>query len=284
MNLIEQYRDIPITSESLNASYELFLKSIDDLSVARLKSIDIIFNVLKHQFADQGFELTELECVSPTVKIKRNQFGFYVDETRSLNSKEEYKNYEYGKKFFKKHEDEFKRLNQLLTEKEIIMRGCYKIKNETEESLYKLAKSLGYCTIRDALLYEMEPKHPSDEYKRLLTLLELCDSNKVHDFRPIINQALDMLRKYFKKDITLEIKRLKDKYDMTFDNSYGILLIDKKLGEMNMLYYFDGIKITKISYEKYLDEDNPYLEIYMRIILKCLKREMSLNSKMHEKK
>lgn len=283
MNLIEQYRDIPVSDE-LNEDYQLFLDSIDDLSVARLKAIDTVFNVLKHRFADEGFLLTEVSCVSATVRIKRNQFGFYVDETKSLNSKDEYSNYMFGKKFLEGHADDFKRLNQLLVEKEIIMRGSYKIKEGTEEELYHLAKSLGYGVVRDGLLFESEPTHPSEEYIKIQVLLDLCNSNKVHDYKPIMEQALDMLRRYFKKDITLGIKRIDDKYDMSFDNTYGILLIDKKLGEMSMLYFFDGLKVLKVSYDKYIDEFNPYLEIYMRIILKCLKKEKALkDEKMREK-
>ena len=258
-------------------SYELFLTHIDELSVKRLRSIDIAVDVIRHQFLEEGFVLSEIDCVSPLILLRRNQFGFYVDETKSLNSKEEFKNYLFGKEFLEKNKDVFKRLNQLLVEKEIIMRGSYNIVKGRIDEVNQLAIDAGYGVIRDKTLFESDPVHPSDEYVNLQILLDLVNTEGIKSYNMIIDKALNRLRECLSDDITLEIKRLDDTYGKDFDHTYGILLVDKNLGELFMLYYSDGMSVKKITYDKYIKVKNPYLDIYMRIILKCLQKELLLN-------
>jgi hypothetical protein len=81
----------------------------------------------------------------------------------------------------------------------------------------------------------------------------------------------------FNEFCSIEIKRLSDTYDVDYDHTYGIMLVDQNLGERFMIYYSDGVGVRKSSFEKYLVNNNPYLIIYMRIILKCLQKELSLN-------
>lgn len=256
-------------------SYELFLSCIDELSQQRLRAIDMAVDIIRAEFLEEGFTLTETECYSPVVRLKRNQYGFYVDETKSLNSKEEYRNYLYGKEFLNNNKEIFKRLNQLLMEKEIIMRGSYNIVKGKTDELNELVKSLGYGVIRDRVIFEELPDHPSDEHIQLEILLDLANSDDVKSYNKIVEKAMKRLTECFSDDVSLEIKRLDDTYDRDFDHTFGILLVDKVLGDVSMLYYSDGITVRKSTYDKYLKVENPYLDIYMRIILKCLQKELS---------
>ena len=256
--------------------YELFLSHIDELSQKRLRALDMALDVIKHQFAEEGFILTEVDCVSPLITLKRNQYGFYVDETKSLNSKEEFKNYLFGKEFLEKNKDVFRRVNQLILEKEIIMRGSYNIVNGKSEDVNNIALALGYCSVRDKEIFEEEPVHPTEEYVQLQILLDLVNNGNLKSFDKVINKAMNKLTQYFSEDVTLEIKRLDDKFDRDIDHTFGVMLVDKVLGETFMLYYSDGIRVKKATYDKYLVVDNPYVDIYLRIILRCLQKELLL--------
>lgn len=261
-------------SNGEESSYDLFLKYVDDLTRERLNSIEMALGIHKEELLEQGFMLSELECVSRDIVLKRNQNGFYVDERNALNSKSEYQAYLDGIEFLKKNKERFKLIHNYLLEKEIIMEGSYKAVKCDALKLDKLAKSLGYGIARDRLLFEEEPVHPSEEFKETKFLLDLCNNEDVSNYRGIINKALKKITDHFSEDVTLTIKKLDDTYNTDFDNTYGIMMIDKNFGEMSMLYYSDGLSVSKATYEKYLVSNSPYLEIYMRIIVKCLKKEL----------
>lgn len=267
------------TNDTEQPSYDTFLKYVDDLTRERLKSIDMALGVQRNKLLEQGYMLSELECVSNNVVLKRNQNGFYVVEENALNSKNEYQAYLEGLEFLKKNKDTFKLIHTYLLEKEIIMEGSYKAIKCDPIKLDKLAKSLGYGIARDRMLFEEEPVHPSEEFKETKFLLDLCNNEDVVDYRGIINKALKFITSHFSEDVSLSIKRIDDIYDTDFDNTFGIMMIDKKFGEMSMLYYSDGLSINKATYEKYVIRTSPYLEIYMRIIVKCLKKEMQNKEK-----
>ena len=81
------------------------------------------------------------------------------------------------------------------------------------------------------------------------------------------------MNKYFAKGIRLEPKMIGVKYkDYEETKSYGVFLIDEKLGETKLVYEIFNGEITKQKYSNYLIDDNPYLDIYMRIIAKAIKR------------
>ena len=172
--------------------------------------------------------------------------------------------------------DEIKLIEEVL-EKEIIMRGSYNIVKGRIDEVNQLAIDAGYGVVRDKTLFESDPVHPSDEYVNLQILLDLVNTEGIKSYNMIIDKALNRLGECLSDDITLEIKRLDDTYGKDFDHTYGILLVDKSLGELFMLYYSDGMSVKKITYDKYIKVKNPYLDIYMRIILKCLQKELLLN-------
>ena len=284
MKFLDKLKALSNKTPEYENSYDLFLSMIDELSATRLRAIDMAVDIIKHNFLEEGFVLSETDCVSPLIRLGRNQFGFYVDETKSLNSKEEYKNYLYGLQFLESNKDTFKRLDQLLIEKEIIMRGSYNVRRGSEEEVSNLAISLGYGIARDKAIYEDNPIHPGDEYVQLQILLDLVNNENVKSFDKIIEKALKRVQSCLTDNVTLEIKRIDDKYDRDFDHTYGIMLVDNVLGEVSMLYYSDGVSVRMATIDKYLVEDNPYLLIYMRIILKCLQKELSLNNNKSAKK
>lgn len=267
------------TPNGEESSYDLFLKCVDDLTRERLNSIEMVLGIHKEELLQQGFMLSELECVSKDIVLKRNQNGFYVDERNALNSKSEYQAYLNGEEFLNKNKERFKLIHNYLLEKEIIMEGSYKAVKCDAMKLDKLAKSMGYGIARDRMLFEEEPTHPSEEFKETKFLLDLCNNDDVVDYRGIINKALKFIEYHFSDEVSLSIKRIDDTYDADFDNTYGIMMIDKNFGEMSMLYYSDGLSVSKATYEKYIISDSPYLEIYMRIILKCLKKELENKKK-----
>lgn len=133
-------------TNSIDKTYDKFLNSIDNLSAARLRGIDLSFAVLKNKFKDKGFLLTEIDCSSSSIDIKRNMNGFYVDESRALFSDEEFNAYQYGVQFYQKYKDDFERMHNLLCEKELIMDGYYNIKNKRVDvdNLKVMRDQLGY--------------------------------------------------------------------------------------------------------------------------------------------
>ena len=61
-------------------------------------------------------------------------------------------------------------------------------------------------------------------------------------------------------------------YDFGETKSYGIFLVDEHLKETKLIYEIFNGEITKMNYSNYLIDDNAYLDIYMRIISKAIKR------------
>lgn len=252
-------------------TYENFLNSVDNLSEARLRGIDISFAVLKNKFQDKGFELTETGCFGSSIDIKRNQKGFYVDESRALFSDEEFNCYQYGINFYQKYKDDFERMHMLLCEKELIMNGYYNIKNKRVnlDNLKKMSIELGYGSVRKNLLYEKNPLHPSKEFNKLALLLEKAKNDTNYDEQ--IKYILKIVRPYFKDNYKVEAKELDEKFGLDFDDSFGVIVRNVDDGEISIIYEVDGFDIRKDQYDKYLQKECPYLEIYFRIISKCIK-------------
>lgn len=265
-------------------TYENFLNSIDNLSAARLRGIDLSFAVLKSRFKEKGFELTEIACLSSTVDIKRNQNGFYVDESRALFSDEEFNCYQYGVNFYQKYRDDFERIHNLLTEKELIMDGYYNIKNKRVDidNLKEMSHKLGYGETRKNILYEEKPIHPSKEFNKLALLLEKAKNSADYDEQ--IHYILVNIRPYFKDNYKVEAKEIDDKYDLDFDDSFGVIVKNTDNGDIKIIYEVDGFDIRKDEYEQYLKKECPYLEIYFRIISKCIKSKFAKNNEKKRKK
>lgn len=256
------------------SSYDDFLKNIDEKSKMRLMELDASIQVYKEELAKEGFSFDECSCVAPNITILRNQFGFYVDESHSLDSEESYALYKYGLDFYQGFSREFNCLHRVLREKEHIMNGNYRCKKSIRGDLDFFSASLGYGNIRIKRLYEENPHHPSEEYQRLVILLDVVSNNYQTNRDMIINECMKKLNQYLKPRYSIELKRPKDKYDRDFDDSCGILAVDSELGEMEMVYEFDGLSIHKRPYEKYFSQDKPYIDIYLRIITYCLKDEL----------
>lgn len=265
-------------------TYEDFLNSIDNLSEARLRGIDLSFAVLKNKFHDQGFELTETDCLGSTVDIRRNQNGFYVDESRALFSDEEFNCYQYGINFYQKYKDDFERMHNLLLEKELILDGYYNVKNKKVnfEDLKRMREELGYGEKRRNVLYEENPIHPSKEFNKLALLLEKAKNDIDYDNQ--INYILKIIRPYFKDNYKVEAKEIDDKYNLDFDDSFGIVVRNMDNGDIKIIYEVDGFDIHKDEYEKYLQDECPYLEIYFRIISKCIKSKFDKKHNKNAKK
>lgn len=258
--------------------YEHFLDSIDSLSAARLRGIDLSFAVLKQRFQDEGFELTEISCLGKTISLKRNQKGFYVCESRALFSDEEFNCYQYGINFYQKYKNDFQRIHNLLSEKELIMDGYYNVKNKkvNVDELKRISEELGYGAKRKKLIYEERPIHPSKEFTKLTLLLEKAKNNTDYDNQ--IANILKIINPYIKDEYNLEAKEIDDKYNLDFDDSFGVVARNTSNGDIKIIYEVDGFDIRKDEYSKYLKKDCPYLEIYFRIISKCIKQKMASKS------
>lgn len=256
------------------SSYDEFLDNIDEKSKNRLRELDASIQVYREELQREGFCLDECSCVAPDITILRNQFGFYVDESRSLDSKENYALYKCGLEFYYAFSREFNSLNRVLREKEYIMNGNYHCKKSLRPHLDGFSASLGYGDSRSRKIYEENPEHPSKEYQRLVILLDVVSNNYQTNRELIIDECMKKLNEYLNPRFTIELKRVKDKYDRDFDDSCGILAVDRELGEMEMIYEFDGLNVHKRPYEKYFSQNKPYIDIYLRIITYCLKDEL----------
>lgn len=261
-------------SKSRILSYDDFLRNIDPKSMSRLQELDTLIGVYRELLENEGFIFDECSCVAPTVTILRNQFGFYVDESRSLDSKESFDLYKYGLDFYRGFSDKFNCLNRLLREKEFIMNGNYHCKKKMRPDLDSFSASLGYGNERVKQIYEENPEHPSMEYQRLVILLDVISNNYDTNKDNIADECMNKLNECLKPRFSIEIKRVNDKYGNDFDSSCGVLAIDKELGEMEMIYEFDGLSLHKRPYEKYFSRNKPYIDIYLRIITYCLKDEL----------
>lgn len=256
--------------------YEKFLDCIDNLSAIRLRGIDMSFELFKEKLKQFDFDLTETTCYGPTIDINRNQLGFYVDESRALFSDTEFNNYQYGVRIYKKFKDDFERIHQLLLEKEIIMNGYYKIKKGNEAKIKEMVDFLGYGEKREQVIKEDKPEHPSREYKKIEAILDKTRQNDVN-YDDIVEQVLNMIQPYFLDKYEVRAKIESDKYDRSFDDSFGVMVLDKNQGEPFMLYEVDGFDVKRDEYSKYLKKDCKYLEIYFRIIAKCIKEKYNLS-------
>lgn len=272
LNIFKSNKVKSVKTVDKKKAYDTFIDKVDTLTQARLRGIEMSLALYKMRMQDHGFILTETNCNSSVVNIKRNQLGFYVDESKSLNSREDYINYQNGLRFFVKYKEEFKRINELLKDKELIMDGYYNANQSDEFELTRISKILGYGKERQEEIYEEYPEHPSKEYKTIVKLLDLA--NKNNDNESVIEKVLEIITPYFNPDYELEIKRVEDKYEMDFDDTFGIMIKNNVIGDMHMIYAVDGFNIKRDVYDKFLIEKCPYLEVYFKIITKCLKNEM----------
>ena len=131
--------------------YLKFKNGIDPLSKKRLDTIDMSLALEASRFKAIGFTLTEFGCANDNVIIKRNQLGYYALETYSLNSKKEYEYYQYGLSLIDEYKDEFKKINELYTEKETIMNGLYNAITDREE-LENISKQYDF----DDVIFKIE--------------------------------------------------------------------------------------------------------------------------------
>lgn len=258
-----------INNYSKDELYQIFLDKIDDLSRIRLESIDMSLSIYKMKFTNLGCVLTETSCYNKKIKLKRNQLGFYADETVSLKNDEAFEDYNKSQKFLEEYDGDFKIINNLLKDKESILSGYYNTSIQYETDLEIIVKLLGYGSIREEELYESNPIHPSEEYKYIISLIERCKDEK--NYAVIKEEVLNYLQNIFKDRYELKIKTKKEKYGYDFDPEYGVLIIDKEIGDMHMLYGVTDYNTFKDNYKKY-DFINPdYLEMYLKIIVKCIK-------------
>ena len=258
--------------ENKEALYRKFKEGIDPLSKKRLESIDMSLALEASRFKAIGFTLTEFGCANENVIIKRNQLGYYPLEIYSLNSKKEYEYYQFGINLVDEYKDEFKKINELYTEKETIMNGLYNAVADRNE-LEAISKKLGYGETLEREIYEAEPKHPSKEYADLVKYLRIASIGNKRELNLLLNKCFNSLQKHFIKGVRLEPKMIGIRYkDIAETKSYGVFLIDEKLGETKLVYEIFNGEITKLNYSNYLIDENPYLDIYMRIISKAIKR------------
>lgn len=255
-------------------SYDDFLRNIDEKSRMRLRELDASIETCREKLEKEGFCFDECSCISQNITILRNQFGFYVDESQSLSSKKNYALYQCGLEFYREFGKEFNILHRILREKEYIMSGNYRCKKSIKPDLDNFSLSLGYGTIRQKRIYEENPDHPSMEYQRLVIMFDVISDNNLSNKDDIITYCMAKLTEYLMPRYTIEVKRAKDKYGRDFDDSCGILVIDKEIGEMEMVYEFDGLNIYKTPYDKFFLQNKQYIDIYLRIITYCLKDEL----------
>lgn len=255
-------------------SYDDFLMNVDEKSKNRLRELDVAIEAYRGELEKEGFAFDECSCVAQGIKILRNQFGFYVDETSSLDSKEAYTIYQCGLNFYYEFSKKFNVLHRILQEKEYIMNGNYLCKRGIRADMDFFSASLGYGISRQKRIYEEMPEHPSMEYQRLVIMLEVINDSDSCKKDDIIERCMEKLKEHLLPRYRIEVKRVKDKYNRDFDNSCGVLVVDKTLGEMEMVYEFDGLNISKNPYNKYFMPNKPYIDIYMRIIAYCLKDEL----------
>ncbi len=255
-------------------SYDDFLMNMDEKSKKRLIELDTKIATFKDELESEGFTFDECSCVASNIQILRNQFGFYVDETNSLDSKEAYATYQCGLEFYQEFSQKFNMLHRILIEKEYIMNGNYLCKKRIREDMNYFSASLGYGLSRQKRIYEDRPEHPSMEYQRLVIMLDVISDGYTSNKDEIIERCMEKLRESLLPRFSIEVKKIGDKYGRDFDGSCGVLVIDRTLGEMEMLYEFDGLNISKNPYDKYFSQNRPYLDIYLRIITYCLKDEL----------
>ena len=252
--------------------YIKFKNGIDPLSKKRLESIDMQIALEASRFKAIGFTLTEYGCANENVIIKRNQLGYYALEIYSLNSKKEFEYYQYALSLVDEYKEEFKKINELYTEKETIMNGLYNAVSDRDE-LENIAEKLGYGETLERKIYEVESKHPTKEYQMLVKFLRIANVGNKKELNLLLNKCFSILQNYFVKGVRLEPKMLGIKYkDFGETKSYGIFLVDEHLKETRLIYEVFNGEVTKDNYSNYLIDDNPYLDIYMRIISKAIKR------------
>jgi hypothetical protein len=269
VNLFKKKKEVRETKDSL---YKKFKEGIDPLSKKRLESIDMSLALEASRFKAIGFTLTEFGCANENVILKRNQLGYYALEIYSLNSKKEFEYYQYGLNLIDEYKDEFKKINELYTEKETIMNGLYNAVADRKD-LETISKKLGYGETLERTIYEAEPKHPSKEYGEIVKYLRIASVGNKRELNLLLNKCFNALSKHFVNGVRLEPKMIGIKYkDYEETKSYGVFLIDEKMNETKLIYEIFNGEITKQKYSNYLIDDNPYLDIYMRIISKAIKR------------
>lgn len=258
-----------LSNYSKEELYKIFLSKIDDLSRIRLESIDMSLSIYQMKFTNIGYILTETSCYNKKNMIKRNQMGFYVDETSSLKSEEEFNNYNESVIFLKKYKSVFKIIDGLLKDKEAIMNGYYETSYNNMTDLEIIVKLLGYGSIRKQEIEEDNPFHPSKDYKMIISFIEKSKDEK--NYKSLKYEIIEYLNSIFGSRYEIKIKYKKDKYGYDFDPEYGVLINDLETGDKRMLYGVTDYMIYKDDYKKYEFINPNYLEICLKIITKCIK-------------
>lgn len=261
--------DVEIVTEVKN--YATLLESVDELTRTRLNSIDMSLTIQKEQFKSFGVDLTEIDCSNEVVYLKRNQNGYYADESKSLNSNEDYDNYMISLEFYEDHKDDLEIVHNLITDKEEILLGCYIVKEGTEAEIEELINDLGYGLTRKKEIYEANPEHPSKEYNHLLELMELSKNSKKLD--DLLEEILNHIKTLFNDEVEIRIKKIEDKYDIDLDDSYGIILLNPINGDKHMLYAVSAFDVYKDLNSQYLIKNDKYLEIYLKLASSIIKEK-----------
>ena len=257
-------------------NYQLFLNKIDELSKVRLERIDVIFQVNKYKFMSEGYDLSEVSCIKDKGLIYRNNKGYFAYEGNALNTTEDYAAYQDALDFIKKHKEEFKLIHSILQEKEMILNGYYKSKEDTTE-LNNIVSSLGYGETRKRLLDKYDGDHPSEEFKELLKDLDLL--NKTEDksvIDDLVKRSFNHIKKAIKEGFRVELKKMNKKYDTDFDNYVGVTIIDPDAGGINLLYGSDGFEVNQNISSKSVNTDFPFLEVYLKIITMGLLKSLNV--------
>lgn len=268
----DRIKVLKVTEVNREQLYKKFIDNIDAVSRNRLESIDLSFHLLKDKFKSEGFELTEFGCFSNKITIKRNQVGFYVDETKSLNTMQDFKYYQCGVNLLKKYNKDFIDAHAMIMDKEKIMAGYFNESGLTRTELLMFSYQLGYGRKRKKAIWEKEVLHPSKEYYDIVRYLKLVDELPLENLNDLLEKLVLKCNNYFLDGVTVKIKKKDEKHGVDFDNYYGVVLILQSVGEIMMIYGTDGVDLYTKTYNNYLSVDYPYLKVLLKMIVKIMKK------------
>ena len=260
-----------------NKKFNEFLSKIDELSKNRLERIDVVLEIHKYNFSMNGYDLTELSCINGKSVILRGSKGFFVYPGKALNSGEEYQAYLDACDFLEEKKEDFKIVNNLIVEKEKILDGLYQSDYNTAD-MNNLITSLGYGEIRNHELKSNDKRNCKEEFNRVKELLTKLDNDPNAKFLDAcIKEQFDHVKKAIKPGYYIELKNERKKYDTDFDNYTGVVLIDKEIGNINLLYGSDGFEVHSNISPVFIDENYDFLEVYLKIITKALFKLVNLD-------
>lgn len=249
-------RDRDVT-DNIDKIYELFLDSLEDETAILIRGIDLSFRVFKEKMADLGYTLTEVSCVRGKTIIKRNQNGFYVDETYALLSDNHYRAYGAGLELLEEYRKDFERTHRNLKKKETIMAGNYRFKKNKLKGYENVILTLGYGSTRRDEIMEADPNHPSLEFEMAKTCYFRA-KNENSD-KKLIKEIMSSINTY-----------LLPEYQLIFDDV--VFIGSKKSKERKVLIDDDGIVLKRKELDNYFASKMPFVDVYLRIMAFCLEK------------